>query len=240
MANLLLLAVAVALLWVVDGALGRVFLVELILVDGILLLLNGVPLRLGGMSNDASNVIMLRRNLTAKRSLVAQLRSNALIQQGVRPKDMPDEIFELPQAVDYSNPLEIAIPLMQASRLLDMGETEAAYERFSELMAHRDEILGLYVKEIACELAFAAMLTGRVEQARELLDKELMAYVEAYRRVMSSKERLLCAKALFLDSDRDEAMRIYSALRDRRGEYLLQGEVASDMALMEGMLGRGV
>ena len=239
-ANLLLLAVAVALLWVVDGALGRVFLVELILVDGILLLLNGVPLRLGGMSNDASNVIMLRRNLTAKRSLVAQLRSNALIQQGVRPKDMPDEIFDLPQAVDYSNPLEIAIPLMQASRLLDMGETEAAYERFSELMAHRDEILGLYVKEIACELAFAAMLTGRFEQARELLDKELMAYIEAYRRVMSSKERLLCAKALFLDSDRDEAIRIYSALRDRRGEYLLQGEVASDMALMEGMLGRGV
>ncbi|MDE6223782.1 MAG: hypothetical protein K2M49_08845 [Muribaculaceae bacterium] len=97
-----------------------------------------------------------------------------------------------------------------------------------------------YVKEIACELAFAAMLTGRVEQARELLDKELMAYVEAYRRVMSSKERLLCAKALFLDSDRDEAIRIYSALRDRRGEYLLQGEVASDLALMEGMLGRGV
>lgn len=237
LANLVALAVAVPFLWIADNPFGRMFVVIFIVIDVLLILLNGVPVRVGGMTNDVGNMVMLRKNMAAKRSLVAQLRSNALIQSGVRPKDMPDEIFEFPQPIDYRNPLEAAMPLMQASRLLDMGETEAAYELFAALMERKDEILGIYVKEIACELAYTAMLTGRVDLARRLLDKELMTYVDAYRRVMSSKERLLCAKALYLDSKPDEAVRIYRDLRDRRPQYLLQGEVVSDIALMHSMLG---
>ncbi|MDE7334994.1 MAG: hypothetical protein K2N10_01615, partial [Muribaculaceae bacterium] len=171
--------------------------------------------------------------------LVIQLKSNALWQAGVRPKDMPDEFFQVPPAIDYRNPLEAALPLMQASRLIDMEDMAAAYESFSGLESRKNEIIGLYAKEIACELAFTALLTGHIEQARATLTEELMGYVNAYRRTMSSKQRLLCAKALYLDSDRSEAERIYRDLLSRQSQYLLKGEVASDIALMQSMLRNG-
>ena len=93
------------------------------------------------------------------------------------------------------------------------------------------------MNEIACELAFCAMATGRQERAVELLDKKLRKYIDDYCRVMSSKQRVLCAVALYIDGDRDKAQAIYDALYAGREDYLLQGEVKSDLAIMRKILG---
>ena len=111
-----------------------------------------------------------------------------------------------------------------------------ALEAYEKLYARKDEIISLYVREIACEMVFLYLLTDRPDKARALLDKDLRAYIDTYRRVMSSKERILCAIALYLDGDPAKAREIYENLRGRRTSYLLQGEVASDLALMERML----
>ncbi|MDE6105810.1 MAG: hypothetical protein K2F84_01800, partial [Bacteroidales bacterium] len=57
-----------------------------------------------------------------------------------------------------------------------------------------------------------------------------------YRKVMSSKERILCGIHLLLEHDRTKAQAIYEAVRQQQDAYLLQGEVKSDVAIMEGML----
>ena len=54
---------------------------------------------------------------------------------------------------------------------------------------------------------------------------------------MSSKQRVLCAVALYIDGDRDKAQAIYDALYAGREDYLLQGEVKSDLAIMRKILG---
>ena len=82
-------------------------------------------------------------------------------------------------------------------------------------------------------MVFLYLLTDRPDKARALLDKDLRAYIDTYRRVMSSKERILCAMALHLDGDPAKAREIYETLRTRRTSYLLQGEVASDLALIQ-------
>lgn len=235
-ANVVALLAALPWLWTNPHPLAVEALSIFIATDAFLILTNGIPMKLGGIGNDAYNLIHLRRNPVSRRALAVQLRSNAMIQEGIRPKDMPESMFEVPPTVDYKNPLEVSLPLMAASRQLDMGHIEAAYDSFSELYAHRSEIMQLYVKEIACELAYCAMATGRLEQAKELLDKELMKYIETYRKFMSSKERLLCAVELCLHNDRPAAIKIYENLLSRRSEYLLQGEVASDLELMRTLL----
>lgn len=53
---------------------------------------------------------------------------------------------------------------------------------------------------------------------------------------MSSKQRILCAIALYIDNDRAEAVTIYDNLRQRAGDYLLQGEVKSDIAITKSIL----
>ncbi|MDE6290840.1 MAG: M50 family metallopeptidase, partial [Muribaculaceae bacterium] len=168
-------------------------------VDAIMILLNGIPMMANGVGNDGYNMRLLKKNLRSKQGIVNQLRANALIQNGVRPKDMPDNLFEDPKDIDYRNSLEVSIPLMYSSRLVDEMKYDEALECLETLYSHKEEIMPLYVKEIACELAFLYLQTVHPEKASELLDKDLRKYIETYRRMMSSKERLLCAIALYLD-----------------------------------------
>lgn len=207
------------------------------LTDVFLILVNGIPMKLGGISNDGYNLLYLNRNLLSKRAIVLQLRSNALIQNGMRPKDMPAEWFEWRTDIDFKNPMEVSIPLMHASRLIDRMMWEEAYKEFSELYSHKADIMQLYVNEIACELAFCALVTGRKDQAEELLDAKLWKYIETYKKVMSSKLRILCSTALYLENDKNKAEDIYKSLFSNQEKYLLQGEVKSDLAIMNHLLG---
>lgn len=235
-ANVAVFVAVVPLLFLDLHPLAMEFIAIFLLADGIIIITNGIPMTIGGMGNDARNALMLRKNLTARRGLVMQLRSNALIQAGVRPKDMPGRWFDVPDNIDYRNALETSLPLMHASRLVDMSLTDDAYSEFSRLYSHKDEIMGLFVKEIACELVYCSLLTGREAEAKTLLDKELTRYIEAYRKTMSSKERILCAICLYMHHDRAKAEAILDNLRRSRDSYLLQGEVKSDIHLMETML----
>lgn len=207
-----------------------------ILTDAVLILMNGIPLP--GICNDAYNALMLGRKPEAKRGMLLQLRANALIQNGVRPKDMPPEWFIVPENMDYKNALEVSIPLMAASRLVDMGDYDAATEMFEELYSHRDSIMQLYVREIACELVFLYLVRGQKARAEALLGKDLRKYIETYRKVMSSKERIYCAIKYYIDNEPAKAEEIYRQLCDRESDYLLGGEVKSDLALLSDMFAR--
>ena len=94
----------------------------------------------------------------------------------------------------------------------------------------------MYVNEIACELAFCAMVMGDKERAVELLDSKLRKYIDTYSKTMSGKQRLLCAISLYLDNDKAKAAEIYQNLVDSQAGYLLQGEVKSDLAIMKEIL----
>lgn len=238
-ANVIVAALAFLLMGMMDNSLIiHEFLFFLGLVGAFLALTNGIPMNLGGVSNDANNLLMMFKNPKCKYALVVQLRANALIQQGMRPKDMPQEWFEIEGEPEYKNPLLLTIHNLKACYLLDKQEWEAAHQAFEEMYRHKDEIMGLYVKEIACELVFTSLVTGRLERARELYVDELKKYIEQFSKVMSSKERILCIVALLMDENRRKAESIYEKVRQHRNEYLMQGEVASDIALMQAILSR--
>lgn len=212
------------------------FLMIFCLTDAIIILINGIPMKLGGTCNDGYNILHLNNNLRSKQSLVLQLRMNAMIQDGVRPKDMPDEWFEIITDIDFKNPMEVAYPIIHASRLIDELNFEDAFKEFSELYSHKDAIIQLYVNEIECELIFCALATGRTDFARELLTPKLQKYIDEFKNFMSSKQRLMCAVALYIDKDRMKALEIYERLQSDKEKYLLQGEVKSDLAIMNQIL----
>lgn len=206
------------------------------LTDAMLILLNGIPMKISGAGNDAYNMLLLRKNPLAKTGLVIALRSNALLQQGVRPKDIQQDWFAVPENVNYRDQLEVSIPMMAAGRLVDELRYAEARTAYEELFDHKEEIIGLYVKEIACELVFLRLICGDIDGAKELLDENLKRYIKAYRKVMSSKERIQCAISLKLDDNQEEATAIYDDVKKRRHDYLLQGEVDSDLAIMQDIL----
>lgn len=234
--NLIALLLVLPVLFVAVNPLVKVAAFMFILADALLILMNGLPLKISGTGNDGYNMLHMRRNLVSKRGFVEALRANALIQAGVRPKDMPDEWFRLPDNIDYSDQLQVGIPMMVASRKIDEKRYEEALQEFENLYTNKEKIIPLYVKEIECELVFLRLIAGRTDDAKLLLDKDLRKYLDIAKSTMSSKQRVLCAIYLYLDKDPDKAQKIYEELNANKEEYLLRGEVESDLALMEDML----
>ena len=201
-------------------------------------LLNGIPLKIGGVANDGYNILYLNRDKQAVKGFAAQLIINEKQQNGMRLSQMPDEVFDLGGEINYSDPLQANVGLLLISRELDKGNIELAHEQFKELLnSHRKELMPLFRLEAGCELMFTSLVTGDKAVAQKTIDDEmLMKYITKYARVMSPKQRALMAKALLFDSNRAEAERLYNELVARRDSYLMQGEVESDIELMRQLL----
>ena len=159
LANLLTAILAFLPLLTVDGLpyLLKFFLLMLSLIGILLAGMNGIPMKMGGIGNDADNMRLLLKDSKSKQALVTQLRINALV-------------------------------------------------------------------------------TKRTARAEELYTDELDTYIRQYKDVTSSKQRLLCALALYRDKDTAKAKEIYEATCQRKNKYLMQGEVSSDIALMKSMV----
>ena len=236
----LLTAVVAFILWIsfseVSTAL-HVFLFFLFISGLFLTLMNGIPLKMSGITNDAYNLILMRKDPNCRKSLALQLSVNAESQKGVRLKDMPDKWFTDIEITDYSNIFQVAVKLIYASRYIDRKEFEMAQPIFNELMLHREELVGLYRKEIACECLFLELVGARRKVIIEsLYTDELKKYILHYKNLMSSKQRLLCVLSLYWENKPEKAKEIYEKVSYRRDRYLLQGDVASDLDIMETLL----
>lgn len=154
---------------------------------------------------------------------------------GLRIKDMPEEWFAWVDDIDYGEPMQLNIRLLQVGRLLDLGQMEEAYVALEEIARHKGEMIGLLAKEVVCELIYLDLVTGHNRWADTLYTKEIELYVRQYRVLMSSKQRFLCAWALYKERDREKALAIYKNVVQKQTQYLLQGEVKMDIAMMEAM-----
>mgnify|MGYP000181706714 FL=1 len=106
---------------------------------------------------------------------------------------MPEEWFAWVDDIDYGEPMQLNIRLLQVGRLLDLGQMEEAYVALEEIARHKGEMIGLLAKEVVCELIYLDLVTGHNRWADTLYTKEIELYVRQYRVLMSSKQRFLCA-----------------------------------------------
>lgn len=198
-------------------------------------LLNGIPFK-RGITNDAANVRLMKKYPKSKLAMMVQLRVNACVQEGDRAKDMPEEWFAWLDDIDYGEPMQLNVRLMQIGWLMDLGQIEEAYAALEEMARHKEEMIGLLAKEVVCELIYLDLLTGHNRWSDALYTKEIELYVRQYSVLMSSKQRFLCAWALYKEHDREKARGIYENLLQKQTQYLMQGEVKMDIAMMEAML----
>lgn len=214
----------------------ELFLIFNCIVGYFLGLLNGIPFNFGAISNDANNMRLLLKDEQSKQTIAHLLHINAFVQKGMRPKEIPERYFTCNEPINYKNPLQINLYLMVIGKLMDEEQWEICYNKLEDLMKHKDEMLDLFVKETASELLFISLITGKKERAQELYTEELARYIQQYAKIMSSKQRILCAIALYMEEDRVKAEKIYKKLALQQEKLLMQGEVKMDLALMASIL----
>ena len=200
---------------------------------GLLAFINGIPMKLSGVNNDGYNLLFLEKTPDDKRRLCQMLEANANIQNGMQPKEMPDEMFPAEEQVNWKDGLQVNWQLMVVARLENQHRWEEAYALLQEGLAQKQHIAALFQQELTLEMVFVCLATGRIEEARQLYTERLRKYVKQFMKTHSSKQRIHFATTLLLDGNREEALRLLEDLKAHRADYLLQGEVDMDIELME-------
>lgn len=230
-----LLALAILLIFN-NGKYVSASLIIFIVIGLFLALTNGIPMKIQGISNDAANVLSLRKHPEGKIGLKLQLSVNAQCQRGVRLKDMPEDWFIVDDDFRPSDTIDAGLATMTASRYIDIREFDKAYDIFNKIIAPESKAIGIYVKESMCEMVFLSLLKGDEEKFNQLYTKQLEKYINQFKSIMSSKMRILFTIALLHDNDKAKAEEIYNKLLIDRDKFLMKGEVEMDLDLMKEIL----
>ena len=238
LANILLAALCVILLCTFDmPVLLKIFLGIVVVISLYSALTNGIPLKLSGIPNDGFNFLLQEKNPTAKQYFVSILKTNALLQEGTQPKDMPADLYQMPEEpINWKDPMCTITVLLASSRLMNLHQWEEAYRLQAEAYAHKGDIIPLYVNEINGLMTVTCIATGRDDEARQHYDKETRDYVSHHAPTQSDKRLTAMAATLALDNDRPAAEEMYRQLQADRDRFIHQGDVAMSLDLMQWLL----
>lgn len=194
-------------------------------------LTNLIPLKISGISNDGYNIMSIKKSNEAKYAFFIQLKVNSLLMKGIRIKDMPLEWFENIKNLDISNPISLSRAILKGNYYQDKGEFLKAKEIYEDLLKN-ERILGLYKKEIICELIFCEIMTScDLDKINQLYNKEIKTYVKQSKHIIG-KRRLLYAYELLVNKDKTKAEKYRKDFNKLLKTYPYKGEIESELELM--------
>ena len=87
-------------------------------------LLNGIPLQVGGISNDGRNALSLGKDETVMRAFWLQLYVNGLLSEGERMRDLPEGFFFLPEGEGLEDPIVCTVGVMRYNYYFDVHDSK--------------------------------------------------------------------------------------------------------------------
>lgn len=237
-ANILLTAAAVPYFFIhsADSGMFAFLLALFIVIAGLwTAIINGIPMKINAMYNDAGNIRLMLRDMQVRRHFVLQLRAHALCQNGMRPKDFPQEWFNIPDSGEGYGLINVVTDMFAVAREIDRADYSRAHTMLTAIRDRCTTLPDMYEKEIDCELAFTSLMLGYEDEARALLTPDLTAYIRRTASYSSSKPRLLCAIALHLEHDSQKAATILHDTETHRDRYIMRGEAEADICAMRRM-----
>ena len=212
-----------------------VFLTMMLVMGLLFAILNGIPMTSAGAGNDGQNIKALLRDRGLTVHLKKQLLAAEAISKGLRLSEMPEDYFINDECTAYSDYITMYSALTHLGLAIVKMQFDEALQTARKYMEHADEMLPLLKKELTCEYLFLLMVTDGDNSLdiNRYWNKELEQYAETYSRFMTSKSRLLFAKALKIDGDRDKASAILQETKRKQDGYMYPGEARSDVAIME-------
>ena len=201
-------------------------------------LTNGIPLKVGPITNDGHNALSLGKNPKAMQAFWLQLKVNNEQVKGRRLKEMPESWFPVPAEEDMENGLIVALGVFRVSWLIDQLRLEEALDYMKVLLSKDSGIIGLHRsllinERIYCEL----VLNNNTSEAIRLHNAEHEKFVKSMKNT-PSVIRTEYAYALLAQKDEDKAnqwlslfekvAKTYPYPRDIEGERELIAKIVDE------------
>ena len=230
LANILFSILFVIISFLTSGNISMVFFV-LSFVGILLGLINIIPLKLNGIANDGLNILACCKRLESRRALWIQLKFVALVTQGVRLCDMPQEWVE-----NVGTPTDALIgflAVLRCSYHLDKGEIEQASDYAKSVIKSPGKMLELHKNELQCELLFCNLIRGcQAEEVEKLYTAELCKHIKALATHLS-KHRLMYAYERLYLKDEAKANKTLEIFEKSCLQTPFRGEIAGERELIE-------
>ena len=195
-------------------------------------LTNGIPMRVGGISNDGMNAALLGKKENTLRAFWLQLYVNGLIAKGERYRNMPREWFRLPEGEELSDPICCAMGVMLDNFCFDMHEFDEA-EQTINYMLNAPGLLDVEKNELLCELLFLRVLRGAPkEEIDSLLTPKLDKYIKATANYVS-RRRLAYAYQLLYLKNYSTAQKCLEVFERTAATYPYSAETENEREIIE-------
>ena len=195
-------------------------------------LTNGIPMRVGGISNDGMNAALLGKKENTLRAFWLQLYVNGLIAKGERYRNMPREWFRLPEGEELSDPICCAMGVMLYNFCFDMHEFDEA-EQTINYMLNAPGLLDVEKNELLCELLFLRVLRGAPkEEIDSLLTPKLDKYIKATANDVS-RRRLAYAYQLLYIKNCSTAQKCLEVFERTAATYPYSAETENEREIIE-------
>ncbi|MGG7177467.1 M50 family metallopeptidase [Clostridium paraputrificum] len=216
-----------------DNIILSIFLNMMIISGVIIIITNGIPMKVGGIPNDGYNALSIGKSDIIKYSFYIQLKINGLMYKGKRIKDMPIQWFQLKEGADYNNPLITPVKCIEAAYYHDKLDFDNAKKCYEDLLEVAPDIPKVYEYEIDCELLFYEIIGDRKHEVIErLYTEELKKYIKATETHIT-KKRLMYAYYLIIERNMDKANKLLKEFEALKKTYPSKGEIANEVEVME-------
>lgn len=207
-------------------------LVSIIFSGIIVVITNGIPMKISGIANDGYNIFSIMTNKFNKYCFYTQLRVNGFMSKGRRIKDMPLEWFIADGNADFSNPLVSSLKCLEANYYSDNLEFDKARECYEFLLNYTPKICKLHENEAKCEVLFCEIV-GKTneEKIKSLYTKVLKSYIKSTNYYVS-RRRLMYAYTLIIDKDLEKAKSILNKIEKMKKTYYSKSDMESELEII--------
>ena len=218
----------------IDILAGRAVLLSAVITT-YLFILNAIPMKVGGIANDAYDLKNLGKNQEQKKEFWNSLDINAknhngleLSEIGVDFDSMDDD--ELLKDIDG---IAIQIKLnIKVNYLIYVKRYEEAYELCKKLLGKK-EVIELYKCELRCDKMFLEIMMGNEEKVKSTYSDSVKQYINKTHKFMLQRMRLMYAYYLLIEKDEAKALKEKNYFEKMCPRYPDLGEIKSERKLME-------
>lgn len=195
-------------------------------------LLNGIPMRMGGIDNDGYNALSMGRNEDSLRAFWVQLKVAELTARGLRLKDMPEEWFTVPSDEQLDNSMCAAVGVFACNRLMDEHRFGEADQRMAHLLGKSKGMIGIYRSMLLCDRFFCQMMGEGAEGMAEAIHTKEQ---EKFRKSMKTNPSILRTEyvdALLWEKNPEKAEQVKARFEKTARTYPYAGEIQAERELM--------
>lgn len=210
------------------------FLIAFSLIGVAFILMNGIPLHAGPVDNDGYNALNLGRNNEARKCFWIQMKINALISNGIRLKEMSDDLFVIPKAENMDNGLCAAQRAMVCSRAMDKMDFEKAVEIGQAIINNPGEIIPIHKWMVISDMIYCELIgENRKEKIAELYNSKGMKKFFRSFKNYPAVIRMKYAYELLNNNDLDKAEILLKHFNKISKTYPHECEIEGERELIE-------